>query len=927
MTVAEFIQKWKHVDLKERSAAQEHFLDLCHLLGHPTPAEADPTGERFCFEKGIAKHGGGDGFADVWKKGFFGWEYKGKHKDLNAAYNQLLLYRDALASPPLLVLCDLDRIIVHTNFTNTVSASHEIALEQLGEPRNIEILRAVFFDPERLRPGQTSEAVTRMAAEQIAGIAESMRGRDLDAAAVAHFLDRVVFCLFAEDIGLLPSHLFTRIAESAGSEPATFRGLLGGLFANMSTGGYFGVDRIRHFNGSLFDTTEVPDLNADEVKRIVAAVRLDWSAVDPSIFGTLFERGLDPAKRSQLGAHFTGKEDIRVLVEAVVMTPLRREWDEIRQTVTNLLTTGKKSAPPGGASATLTPAQAKKAGMESSSLIHAFLTRLQNVKVLDPACGSGNFLYVTLQALKDLEKEAIVFSMDNGLGSFIPLVGPWQLYGIEINPYAHDLAQMTVWIGWLQWIRLNGFGSPNEPILRAIPGNFQCRDSIIDLTDPASPKEPAWPRVDFIVGNPPFLGGNRIRQELGGAYVENIFALYKDRVPAFADLCCYWFEKARAHIEAGGCKRAGLLATQGIRGGANREVLKRIKQSGDIFWAVSDRDWIQDGATVHVSMAAFDDGEEETRTLDGGAVATINPDLTSCADVTAAIPLSENKGICFMGPSAKAPFDIEAEVAAAMLADTGNPNGRPNSDVVRPVVSAVDIGQSPRGKWTIDFALMPMDEAAQYEKPFEYVKMNVLPAREQRRDDYRGMWWQYARPRPEMRAALEGKSRYIATPGVSKHRLFVWMPISVLCNQGTLVFARDDDAFFGVLHSRVHEVWARAQGTQLREEESGCRYTPTTSFETFPMPKPTAEQEQAIAAAARELVEKRDLWLRPEGASPAELKKRTLTSLYNARPTWLDLAHRKLDAAVATAYGWPADLADEQILERLLALNLERVRA
>ncbi|MDD4441971.1 MAG: class I SAM-dependent DNA methyltransferase [Kiritimatiellae bacterium] len=935
MTVAEFIAKWRHVDLKERSAAQEHFLDLCHLLGHPTPAEADPTGERFCFEKGIAKHGGGDGFADVWKKGFFGWEYKGKHKDLNAAYNQLLLYRDALASPPLLVLCDLDRIIVHTNFTNTVSARHEIALEQLGEPRNIEILRAVFFDPEKLRPGQTSEAVTRMAAEQIAGIAESMRGRDLDAAAVAHFLDRVVFCLFAEDIGLLPSQLFTRIAESAGSEPATFRGLLNGLFANMSTGGHFGVDRIRHFNGSLFDSTEVPDLTADEVKRIVAAVRLDWSAVDPSIFGTLFERGLDPAKRSQLGAHFTGKEDIRTLVDAVVMTPLRREWDETRQTVTNLLTTGKKSVPPGGVSATLTPAQAKKADMEASSLIHAFLTRLQNVKVLDPACGSGNFLYVSLQALKDLEKEAIVFSMDNGLGSFIPLVGPWQLYGIEINPYAHDLAQMTVWIGWLQWIRLNGFGSPNEPILRAIPGNFQCRDAIIDLTDPVSPKEPEWPRVDFIVGNPPFLGGNRIRQELGDAYVENIFALYKDRVPAFADLCCYWFEKARAHIEAGGCKRAGLLATQGIRGGANREVLKRIKRSGDLFWAVSDRDWIQDGATVHVSMAAFDNGEEETRTLDGNAVVTINPDLTSCADVTAAVVLAENKGISFQGPSPKAPFDIDADTAAAMLADTGNPNGRPNSDVVRPVVSAVDIGQSPRGKWTIDFALMTMDEAAQYEKPFEHVKINVLPAREQRRDDYRGMWWQYARPRPEMRAALEGKRRYIATPRVSKHRLFLWLDANVLANDGTIVFARDDDAFFGVLHSRIHEVWARAQGTQLREEESGCRYTPTTSFETFPLPRGTSDLRPltsglclpAIAAAARELVEKRDLWLKPEGASPAELKKRTLTNLYNARPTWLDLAHRKLDANVAAAYGWPADLADEQILEHLLALNLERAKA
>jgi len=235
----------------------------------------------------------------------------------------------------------------------------------------------------------------------------------------------------------------------------------------------------------------------------------------------------------------------------------------------------------------------------------------------------------------------------------------------------------------------------------------------------------------------------------------------------------------------------------------------------------------------------------------------------------------------------------------------------------------VDIGQSSRGKWTIDFALMPLEEAAQYEKPFEYVQPNVLPAREQRRDDYRGMWWQYARPRPDMRAALAGKSRYIATPGVSKHRLFAWMPQDVLCNQGTLVFARDDDAFFGVLHSRIHEVWARAQGTQLREEESGCRYTPTTSFETFPLPTLAGDPADAIAAAARELVEKRDLWLKPEGASPAELKKRNLTALYNARPTWLDLAHRKLDAAGAAAYGWPADLPDDAILERLLALNLK----
>jgi type II restriction/modification system DNA methylase subunit YeeA len=483
---------------------------------------------------------------------------------------------------------------------------------------------------------------------------------------------------------------------------------------------------------------------------------------------------------------------------------------------------------------------------------------------------------------------------------------------------------MTVWIGWLQWLKFNGFGSPQEPILRAIPANFQCRDSIMSVRDTGEVSEPEWPTVDFIVGNPPFLGGNRIRSELGDGYVENLFRLYKDRVPAFADLCCYWFEKARAHIKVGKCKRAGLLATQGIRGGANREVLKRIKDSGDIFWAISDRDWIQDGANVHVSMAAFDNGFETKRVLDGQIVSKINPDLTSSADVTSAMHLVENQSICFMGPSAKAPFDIDSEIATAMLADTGNPNGRSNSDVVRPVVSAVDIGQSSRGKWTIDFALMPLEVAAKYEKPFEYVKTVVLPSREQRRDDYRGMWWQYARPRPEMRKALVGMKRYIATPGVSKHRLFVWMTSNVLCNQGTLVFARDDDYFFGVLHSRIHEVWARAQGTQLREEESGCRYTPTTSFETFPLPRSTPEQAEAIASAARELVEQRDRWLKPENASSAELKKRTLTNLYNARPTWLDLAHKKLDAAVAEAYGLLLSFSDDEIISHLLALNLSR---
>ncbi|MBU1746644.1 MAG: class I SAM-dependent DNA methyltransferase, partial [Chloroflexi bacterium] len=431
-----------------------------------------------------------------------------------------------------------------------------------------------------------------------------------------------------------------------------------------------------------------------------------------------------------------------------------------------------------------------------------------------------------------------------------------------------------------------------------------------------------------IIGNPPFLGGGKIRSELGEAYTEALFGLYGDRIPNFSDLVCYWFEKARAMIEAGQVKRAGLLATNSIRGGANRRVLERIKETGDIFWAQSDRDWILDGAAVNISMVGFDNGEDPSRQLDGRPVKRINPDLTSAVDVTEAKRLVENQGISFMGASPKAPFDIEDDVAQTMLSALPNPNRRPNSDVIRPVVSGIDLVGRPRNKWTIDFALMPLENAAQYEVPFEYVKEHVHPIRSKnRRAAYAKRWWQYAEARPGMRAALEAKSRFIATPEVSKHRIFAWVPSEVLCNQQTLVFARDDDYFFGMLHSKLHELWALRQGTSLEDRP---RYTPTTTFETFPFPWPPGQEPvddprvQAIAQAARELVEKRDRWLNPEGATEKELKKRTLTNLYNQRPTWLDLAHRKLDEAVLDAYGWPHGLTDEEILERLLVLNLAR---
>jgi type II restriction/modification system DNA methylase subunit YeeA len=966
MTVTEFIAIWQKADLTERSGCQQHFCGLCRLLGHPEPVEMDPTGESFTFERGAEKNTGGDGFADVWKKGFFGWEYKGKHKNLDAAYQQLLRYAQALENPPLMVVCDMERIIIRTNFTNTPTVKYEIALADLAKPENLALLRNVFFEPEKLKPGVTIQSITTEAARHLAEIAQSMRKRGLPALDVAHFLDRMIFCLFAEDVGLLPRGLFSRVMKNSQHDPALFRKVMAQLFEAMADGGLFGEHKILHFNGNLFSDATVLDMEAEEIERIAQISTLDWSAVDPSIFGTLFERGLDPDKRSQLGAHYTSREDIEVLVEPVVMQPLRREWEELRQTCDDLLTTGKKKPGPNDAGRTVAPSVKAKARLEAQALVRRFLMdRLANVKVLDPACGSGNFLYVTLQKLKDLEKEVVLYGARNGMGGFLPMVGPWQLYGIEVNPYAYELAQMTVWIGYLQWVRDNGLGNVGEPVLRKLD-NFKCMDAIIDLSDPNNPKEPEWPKVDYIVGNPPFLGGGMLRSSLGDVYVEKLFAAYGRRIPNFSDLCCYWFEKARDQIEKGRCKRAGLLATQGIRGGANREVLKRIKKTGGIFFAESDREWILDGANVHVSMIGFDDGNQQERLLDGKAVAAINPDLTTTVDVTEALTLAENHGICFMGPSPKAPFDISEAQALVFLAASGNVHAKPNSDAIRRVHSGVDLTKSDRRVWTIDFGFMEREQAAPYELPFEYVHTNVLPIRQERRDDYRGKWWQYARPRVELREALATIQRFIATPEVAKHRIFVWRGQEFLCNQQTLVFARSDDYFFGVLHSRIHEVWARAQGTQLRERESGFRYTPTTCFETFPLPKPSPDQEKTVADAAKELDALRNNWLNPadwmkeeilefpgsvngpwaryvvnpndkgigtvryhrlvpkDEANAKLLAKRTLTNLYNARPDWLKLAHQKLDEAVFAAYGWSPSLTDEEIREKLLALNLQR---
>jgi type II restriction/modification system DNA methylase subunit YeeA len=560
-----------------------------------------------------------------------------------------------------------------------------------------------------------------------------------------------------------------------------------------------------------------------------------------------------------------------------------------------------------------------------------------------------------------------------------------QLKAIELNAYAFELAQVSVQIGYLKWRRDNGFPNEREPVLQNLE-NFKNEDALLVPHFRSKPKslkeaqagehaaddalkfytERKWPSCDVIVSNPPFLGGKFLRRELGDEYVNAIFSNYSDRVEPQADLCCYWFEKARDLVEHDDCKRAGLLATQGIRGGANRETLKHIKETGDIFFAISDRKWILDGANVHVSMIGFDNGSEKSRILDGKSVAGINSNLTATgADITTAHRLTANIDIAFMGDTKGGAFDIGEEQALEILR-APNPHGRPNSDVIVPWVNGLDIIRRPRHMFIVDFGTKRTEaDCAKYELPFAHLLAHVKPERvKNKRELYARIWWRQLEARPGMLAALKPLPRFLTTVRVAKHRIFRWFRSPTLADSSCFVFARDHGYFFGVLHSRFHEVWALKLGTRL---ETRPRYTPTTSFETFPFPESTDQQKIDISTAAKELNELRENWLNPpewtttrtlelpgsiDGpwsrfvADPnargigavryprveprdeecaKKLAKRTLTNLYNERPAWLANAHAKLDGAVAAAYGFNVDLTDEQILERLLALNQQRV--
>ncbi len=997
----QFVERWSTSQLGERQAAQSHFIELCQLISHAPPSQYDQSGNEFCFEKPVSTVKGSKGFADVWYKDHFAWEYKGKHKDLDAAYDQLSAYRGGLDNPPLLVVCDFLEYRIYPQWPNMDGYPIVFRNEDLVDPLTLRYIRWLLEDPtaflRMLRPDLAERnRITRNLAEKFAELAGLMRQNpDWQPMQIARFLTKIAFTLFVDDIGLLPrvgkgirkvsvvESIIDSFVEDTGND---FVEMLQPLFAAMDgrTSRYYGLP-VPYFNGGLF-ADSAPDTNNGvevlDITQIIGAMDIlrqvseaEWQDVNPTIFGTLFEGALDENKRAQLGAHYTDEPDIRLVVEPVLMQPLRQQWDAIQAEATPLLQIY----------ATENAAKPKEiARLKLVELHDRMMHILENTRVLDPACGSGNFLYVSLLALKDLEAQVRRFFGRLGL-PFRDVVTPRQLYGIEKDEFAAKLAHVVVWIGYLQWrYTYEGVLHPRlprrpehpmmlpHPILQDKlspdePDRIVCADSILRYDADGKPYEPEWPAVDVIMGNPPFLGRYRLRGELGEKYTDDLFTLYRRRVPAEADLVTYWYERARSCLENNRVKRVGLLATSSITQPTNRVVLDRIKQIGNIFTAWSNKEWALEGAAIRISIIAFDNGTEKSILLNGKSVPTINADLTSSVDFTIAKTLNENVGIAFQGINMVGPFDFD-EAQARKFLNQSNSSGVDNQDVIKRIVNARDITQRSSNRWIIDFGV-ERDESkvARYELPYKYLKEEVFPKRSNNARDTRARyWWLFGEPVPKLRPTLESLKRYIVSPMVSKHRIFVFLETTILPDHRLAVIARDDDYVFGVLHSTIHELWALTKSSR-HGVGNDPTYNITTCFETFPFPysigleETTSGEYMQVSEAARQLNEERYLELNPPQGGTIEadekgamLQRLTLTNFYNALEEYraaqgngknghtketpahkfaprLAELHDALDQAVLKAYGW-ADLigrlrtsdGDEELLRRLLALNLQR---
>ena len=605
----------------------------------------------------------------------------------------------------------------------------------MAQQENLAKLRHASYDPDQLRPGRTVDQVTKETADLFQAIVEDMEQRTGDSEKLAPLSEPD--CVLPLRRGCWAAAGQPLLGDSAWTQPqprAVRPGHVRNLFGQMATGGLFGAVKIAHFNGDLFSNADTVELSGTALLRLEEATRKNWRNIEPSIFGTLFERALDASKRAHLGAHYTSAEDIMLVVEPVVMVPLRREWESVQQEVGNLLNDGHDDA-----------ARVRLGG---------FQQRLFEVEVLDPACGSGNFLYLALRSLLDLEREVIDFAAMNGWTGLTPTVKPDQMRGLEVNPYATELARTALWIGYIQWHQNNGFPYDHSPILtplvsiqmdrfhsclRRRPGTRRNRSG--GRLSSSSATRPSWAGNSFA---PTWAMSTLMRCSVcttGGCQPRPTWSATGSRRPG---IC--WTGNARSGWVCWQLRGFGAARTETCCGASRRAgtsfLLGRTSRG---FW--KERRSIR-------PLADSTMGSETVRELDGETVGSINANLTEGLDITEARRLKENLGIGFMGDTKGGPFDIPESVALNMV-EQPNPDGRNNRDVVRPRVNGKDVTSRPSGTWIIDFGVdLPLSEAALYEAPFEYVNEYVRPAREKSRSTITE-WWLHERPRTEMREAAK----------------------------------------------------------------------------------------------------------------------------------------------------------------------------
>jgi hypothetical protein len=977
-------ERWGAAKPAERANAQSYLRELCEALSVPTPL---PAGSGYEFElpvKLVTRDGTEvQGFVDCYKQGHFVLEAKdadGPASDLalRKAYGQARQYamHDPTGSaPPYLLVLDVAKIlIVWHRWGGTYqgfAAGHRIDLPTLEQrPADIELLRDIWMAPAKRDPRLHAQAVTKEIAGKLAQLAASLEARGLDQERVARFLMRVVFSCFAEDVDLLPREAFRQTVQRAGVEgdPAKFQRALEGLWRAMDVGGMYGFESLLRFNGHFFKDAETLPLEKSDILLVLEAARADWKDVEPTIFGTLLTRALDPEERHRLGAEYTPREFIERLVRPTVEEPVRERWTAVQAEVLQLRDTGKA-----------------KDRSAAEQRLRDFLAWMQGLRVLDPACGSGNFLYVTMHMLKDVEYEAVreLEALTGHPELRMQEIGPQNFLGIEVKPWAREVAELTLWIGYHQFWKRHHAVQPPEPVLQDT-GTLELRDAVLawesvrhlperDRPDPtlriphpvtgelvpdpdvalkfwehvgAAPA--TWPEADFIVGNPPFLGQYRQRESLGDGYVEALRAAYPE-ISDSADLVVYWVAHAIDAVASGRTIRAGLITTQSITQKQNRRVIEAGAERGiRPVWAIADHYWNDgnDDARVRVAMTVFANQPAfstlvavngEAQVIRQTRVPRLNADLTAHADVasTASIPLRANAGVAHRGfkPHGQG-FVIDGDEAAMLLAAAPE-----NAEVLKPFRNGMDITRRPRGVWLIDFGMRTEDEARQYPMLFDIVRDRVKPERDSNsRAVYAKNWWRFGEARPDLRTAIRGLQRYLVSPFTAKHGIWTFLDASVAPDDALVCVATDDAYVMVVLASRVHRVWALAAGS-IFGIDGTPRYNKSTCFESFPFPHPS----ELLRARIAELAEKIDAHCKAAvGRSP----KVGMTIIYNVVDRLRDGAaltkaeqevhtlsacgvlrdlHDALDVAVAEAYGWSWPEPPALLLERLVALHDRRV--